>query len=99
MTRIATLTFAALLTISAEPLYADAAMVDVKLNMYDADYEITIAEYGYVVGSTVYGIYDADYDVHLSNADLFKPLLGHYDADYEAVLMPTSAFATEMASR
>lgn len=101
MSRIATLTLTALLTISAAPLYADAVMVDVKQNMYDADFEATIADYGYVVGAGVYGAYDADFDVFLSDGDLFPPLLGHYDADYESVLMPKSAFAssTEIASR
>ncbi|MEM6384676.1 MAG: hypothetical protein AAF718_00430 [Pseudomonadota bacterium] len=92
----------------AGPLFADAAMVDVKENMYDADYEAIVAEYGYTVGVAVYGAHDADYDVLLSDASLFKPLLGHYDADYEAVLKPASYFqsaafgqtsATQVASR
>lgn len=99
MTRITTFAFAALFTLSSVPLYADAAMVDVKQNMYDADFETTLATYGYTVGTAVYGNHDADYDVYLSDAGLFQPVLGHYDADYEGVLMPASAFTTEIASR
>ncbi|MGR3514425.1 MAG: hypothetical protein ACU0GG_16835 [Paracoccaceae bacterium] len=84
---------AALCSAVAGSAFADAAMVDVKEKMYDADYEVIIAQFGYTVGTDVYGAHDADYDVLLSDAGLFKPLLGHYDADYEAVLMPASAFA------
>ncbi|MEM7752168.1 MAG: hypothetical protein AAF230_02075 [Pseudomonadota bacterium] len=92
----------------ASSALADAAMVDLKQKMYDADYEATVADYGYVVGTAVYGAHDADYDVLLSDASLFKPLLGHYDADYEAVLKPAAYFqsaevlqdaGTQVASR
>lgn len=84
---------AALCAAFAGPALADAAMVDVKEKMYDADYEVIIAQFGYTVGTDVYGAHDADYDVLLSDAGMFKPLLGYYDADYEAVLMPASEFA------
>lgn len=94
------LTLAAICCAFAGPVLADASMVDVKQKMYDADYEVIIAAYGFDVGTSVYGSHDADYDVLLSDAGLFKPLLGHHDADYEAVLMPASVFAaTEVASR
>jgi hypothetical protein len=100
MRQMKPLALAALCSVLAGPVLADAAMVDVKQNMYDADYETIIAEYGYTVGVAVYGVNDADYDAMLTDVALFPPLLGRYDADYEAVLMPASAFTdTEIAFR
>ena len=108
MRPLKTLVLTALCSALAAPVLADAAMVDVKEKMHDADYETIVAEYGYTVGAAVYGAHDADYDVILSDAGLFEPLLGHYDADYEAVLKPASYFqsasfsqalATQIASR
>ncbi len=94
-----TFTLAALCAAFAAPVLADAAMVDYKANLHDADYEAEIAEYGYTVGAAVYGKSDADYDVYLTDAALFPPLLGQYDADYEAKL-DHGAFANmEIAAR
>ncbi|MEO1537864.1 MAG: hypothetical protein AAFR73_09045 [Pseudomonadota bacterium] len=92
MRTIKTLTFAALCSAVAGPVLADAAMIDIKEKMYDADYQAIVSGYGYTVGVAVYGAYDADYDVILSDPELFQPVLGHYDADYEGVLMPASVF-------
>lgn len=101
MRHLKNLTLAAVVSALAGPAVADAAMVDVKQKMYDADYEVIVAAYGYVVGTSAYGDHDSDYDAVLSDADLFPPLLGHHDADYESVLMEAEAHLrpTEIASR
>ncbi|MEL7151053.1 MAG: hypothetical protein AAGK71_09980 [Pseudomonadota bacterium] len=101
MRQMKPLALAAICTALAGPALADAAMVDVKENMYDADYEVIAATYGYAVGTAAYGAYDADYDSVLSKADLFPPLFGHHDADYEIVLMQAGAHIqpTEIAAR
>ena len=101
MRHLKPLAFAALCTALAGPAFADAAMVDVKQKMYDADYEVIVADYGYAVGTSVYGAHDADYDSLLSRADLFPPLFGHHDADYEIVLSQAAKHIepTEIASR
>ncbi len=99
MRALKTLTLATICTAFAAPVLADAAMFDAKATMYDADFETSIAEHGYIVGAAAYGHDDADYDVYLSDAGLFQPVLGNYDADYE-VKIDRAAFApTEIASR
>lgn len=108
MDRLKTLALAAICSFATAPAFADAALVDVKEKLYDADVEVVAADYGYVIGTAAYGANDADYDVYLTAAEVFPPLLGHYDADYEAVLKPASHFqtatiypagSTEIASR
>lgn len=89
----------AVILATATPGLSDAAMHDYKANLYDADYATDIAAHGYVVGAAVYGQYDADYDAHLTDADLFQPVLGHHDADYEAHIDRAAFAPTTLASR
>ena len=93
------LTIAALCTAIAAPAFADASMNDAKANLYDADFEVALADHGYSVGIAAYGANDADYDTYLSDAALFQPVLGHYDADYESKLNREAFEDMEIAAR
>ena len=99
MPPIKSLALAALCTALSGPAFADAAMQDAKANLYDADYEVQLADHGYAVGVLAYGTNDADYDVFLSDAALFQPVLGQYDADYEIKLNRAAFSELEVAAR
>lgn len=99
MNPLKSITLFALLATVAVPASAEVVMNDEKSRLYEADYEVVLAENGYNVGVAVYGKYDADYDVYLTAADVFKPILGRYDADYEVQLNHAGFAETLIASR
>lgn len=84
MSRIPTPTIVALSAILAAPAFADADMLNVKAELYDADYEAAIADHGYIVGAAVYGKYDADYEAYLTSPNSFATAA--LDAPYVATL-------------
>lgn len=86
MNKTASAILAAVCTFSASHAIADAGGADYKANLYDADYEIILAQHDIVVGTAAYGTSDADYDAHFTKAVAFNPLRMTYDAGYEAVL-------------
>ena len=73
-------------TLVASPILADAAMVDYKTKMHDAGYEVELAQYNIVVGASIYGSSDGDYDTHFTVASVFNPNSTNSDAGYETVL-------------
>lgn len=92
------LKISALVALMAAPVAAETVLNAEKSRLYEADYEAVLAENGIAMGAAVYGQSDADYDVYLTDANLFPPLLGHSDADYEAVLNHDAFSAIEVAS-
>ena len=88
---------AALMT--AAPVGAEVILNDAKSQLYEADYAAVLAENGIPTGVAVYGAHDADYDVYLTDAAVFPPLLGQYDADYEVMLDRASFTETVIALR
>ncbi len=77
---------AAVCAMAASPAFADAEGAEYKANLYDADYEIQLADHKIFVGVAAYGTSDADYDAVLTQASVFNPYRSLDDAGYEAVL-------------
>lgn len=73
-------------TFAATPILADAALVDYKANLYDAGYEAELAQYNIVVGASIYGANDGDYDTFFTAASAFNPNSLLDDAGYETAL-------------
>ncbi|PXW72519.1 hypothetical protein C7964_101631 [Loktanella sp. PT4BL] len=99
MTPLKSIALFVAVNVFAGPVFAEAVLSNDKSRLYEADYEAVLAENGIEVGAAVYGSYDASYDIYLTDADLFPPLLGKYDADYEVVLDYAAFAPVVIASR